>query len=93
MLNLIFPSMVIKSNRKDRKDLRKAHQEKLLYSLEYLLWLKNSTAKTAKIYAKNTKKNSYLPFNTLYGLKIQPQSTQVILLFESVKICVICVKI
>ncbi|VXB74380.1 hypothetical protein FLAVO9R_30294 [Flavobacterium sp. 9R] len=26
--NLICPSMVIKPNRKDRKDLRKAHQEK-----------------------------------------------------------------
>jgi hypothetical protein len=37
-----MPSMVKKSNRKDRKDLRKARQEKLLYALQYLLWFQTS---------------------------------------------------
>lgn len=40
-----------------------------IYVLQWLLWLKNPTAKTAMIYAKHTKKNPYMPFNTFYGFK------------------------
>ncbi|MCZ8227910.1 hypothetical protein [Flavobacterium sp.] len=61
--------MVKKSNRKDRKDLRKARQEKPLYALQCLLWFKNLTAKTAKIYAKHAKKNPYMLFNAFFGYK------------------------
>uniref|UniRef100_UPI002606F8C1 hypothetical protein n=1 Tax=Flavobacterium sp. TaxID=239 RepID=UPI002606F8C1 len=64
-----MPFLVKTSNRKDRKDLRKARQEKTLYALQCLLWLKNPTAKTAKIYAKHTKKNPYIPFNAFFGYK------------------------
>ncbi|VXB74419.1 hypothetical protein FLAVO9R_30295 [Flavobacterium sp. 9R] len=34
--------MVKKFKRKVRKDLRKAHKEKLLYALQYLIWLQTS---------------------------------------------------
>ncbi len=62
-----MPSMVKKLNRKDRKDLRKARQEKLLNALQCLFWLKHPTAKYAKIYAKHAKKNSYMLFNAFFG--------------------------
>jgi mRNA-degrading endonuclease RelE of RelBE toxin-antitoxin system len=64
-----MPFLVKTSNRKVRKDLRKAHQEKPLYSLQCLLWLKNLTAKYAKIYAKHAKKNPYMLFNAFFGYK------------------------
>lgn len=51
-----IPSMVKKSNRKEHKDLRKAHKGKFLNALQCLTWFQNTPP---------LKRN----FNALYGLK------------------------
>jgi hypothetical protein len=45
-----MPSMVKKSNRKDRNDLRKAHKEKLLYALKCLQTSQTIKKKTSMTY-------------------------------------------
>jgi hypothetical protein len=67
-----MPSMVKKSNRKDRKDLRKAHQEKLLNALKCLLWFQTSQTikKTSMTYMfMKFNHNAYMLFNALHGYK------------------------